>query len=251
MNYKAEIGIPASRSVDIMLRSLALKSSQLLSASDPSLVMTKRLVDNHQLSSVFFHGDDKVHASCTTDVLLASKAPVRRYADEDKVYATRDMSVPDIFPLAATIDLTKSHIYSNSSSLGYLDSFPYTNHHTLFLSMKQEWRMDQRHASALLMSYCHCVEQANRRGANSRGSDMEEPIVIHSVHTDGESFGYTCFQLNTLQTDPSKPGVKNMAWTEADRLYEKTIPRRAMLRNTKYDLYNPAVVQKVLAIVSQ
>lgn len=66
--------------------------------------------------------------------------------------------------------------------------------------------------------------------------------------TDGIRFHLSFFQLNTL--DYSKEaGVKNLAWFDTDnKLFEKILPKRAMLRNTKYEDYDPKVFRKLLAM---
>ena len=44
-------------------------------------------------------------------------------------------------------------------------------------------------------------------------------------------------------------GIKNMAWLDSDNaLFNKILPKRAMLRNTKYEDYDPMVLQKIIAM---
>ena len=66
--------------------------------------------------------------------------------------------------------------------------------------------------------------------------------------TDGESFNFVCFQLNTLNYD-GPDGVKNLVWFDnSNEMYKKILPKRAMLRNTKYEDYDPEVFKKMLAL---
>ena len=72
---------------------------------------------------------------------------------------------------------------------------------------------------------------------------------MQCVHHDGIHFHFVYFQLNTLNLS-STDGVKNFAWLDGDnRMVEKIEPKRAMLRNTIYQNYDPAVFQKFLATV--
>jgi large subunit ribosomal protein L37 len=44
-------------------------------------------------------------------------------------------------------------------------------------------------------------------------------------------------------------GIKNFAWFSHDEqpMFNKIIPKRAMLRNTKYEDYDPAVFRQLVA----
>ena len=43
--------------------------------------------------------------------------------------------------------------------------------------------------------------------------------------------------------------MKNIAWFDLDNLlYDKVLPKRAMLRNTQYNDYDPAVFEKFMAL---
>ena len=77
---------------------------------------------------------------------------------------------------------------------------------------------------------------------------LPEPVCVQAVSTDGVIFHFGCFQLNTLNLS-SDSGVKNMAWFDNDnRMYERLEPKRAMLRNTEYRNYDPAVLRKLFAL---
>jgi large subunit ribosomal protein L37 len=79
--------------------------------------------------------------------------------------------------------------------------------------------------------------------------ELPEPVPIQCVMTDGAKFLFSCFQLNTLNYSNSD-GVKNFVWfsSEGDRsLYNKIVPKRAMLRNTRYEDYDPDVFRQIVA----
>jgi len=66
--------------------------------------------------------------------------------------------------------------------------------------------------------------------------------------TDGDIFRFVCFQLNTLNLRTGD-GVKNLVWFDAeDRpLFNRVVPKRAMLRNTRYLDYDPALFRQLVA----
>lgn len=75
--------------------------------------------------------------------------------------------------------------------------------------------------------------------------DLPEPITSQCVRTNGNIFHFFTYQLNSLTMDTKK---KNIAFVDSNQsLYERTEPKRAMLRNTTYLNYNPDVVRKFIA----
>jgi len=66
--------------------------------------------------------------------------------------------------------------------------------------------------------------------------------------TDGDIFRFICFQLNTLNFD-TNDGVKNLVWFDDDErpLFNRVVPKRAMLRNTRYLDYDADVFRQLVA----
>lgn len=253
-NYKAERGIPQDRIVESLLRTITQKSEILLATKNGlSFTLGRRLVEDHSMNGFIEYGDQNIYATCDTKFLLTSAAPVPSYADAEEVKDTRHGELPNLFPISPTVDLELSHIYKEASSLGHTPEFKFRRHHTLFLGYPKEWTMEMRHCNALMMSYAHSAAIA--REFNLSSTLITEPVCIQTVHTDGEMFGYTCFQLNTLVSSAEAASMnyatrRNLAWVDSDRLFEKAIPRRSMLRDTKYLDYNPEVFKKILALFS-
>jgi len=66
--------------------------------------------------------------------------------------------------------------------------------------------------------------------------------------TDGDRFHFSCFQLNTLNFETSD-GVKNLVWFDEEErpLFNRVVPKRAMLRNTRYLDYDADVFRQIVA----
>jgi len=76
---------------------------------------------------------------------------------------------------------------------------------------------------------------------------LPEPISTQCVMTDGDTFHFTCFQLNTLNFETGD-GVKNLVWFDEERpLFYRLMPKRAMLRNTRYLDYDSDVFRQLVA----
>jgi large subunit ribosomal protein L37 len=77
---------------------------------------------------------------------------------------------------------------------------------------------------------------------------LPAPISAQCIHSNGTDFHLIFYQLNTLDFSSSN-GIKNFVWFDrSNRLFEKVIPKRAMLRNTKYEDYDPEILKKLLAV---
>ncbi|XP_067931930.1 large ribosomal subunit protein mL37-like [Watersipora subatra] len=250
-NYKTELGIPESRAAELLYQGITQRCFQALSITDPYIVNHLRLIREHQMNTNFVLEKNPIYLACKSLYLLTSDKPLSRFASKEQVLATRDRTIDNIWPMTAFVDLEKSHIYKTDGCLGYTSDYSCPHSHTLLLVHSKDWTMDQRHANALVMSYAHCLESAKYHNATE--SLMNEPVCVQTIHTDGESFGYTCFQLNAMANSVTEGASKryNLAWIDDDLLFNKVLPRRSMLRDTKYRQYNPNVFRKILGLFSR
>lgn len=58
----------------------------------------------------------------TNEILQLSDEPLAPFADEDTVDSTVTTSIPDIYPIFPTIDLTEEHIYRLQNNTGVYPS---------------------------------------------------------------------------------------------------------------------------------
>ncbi|KAF8568370.1 hypothetical protein P879_01077 [Paragonimus westermani] len=158
-------------------------------------------------------------------------------------------------PMSPLIDFQSTQYYREDSSDGWLANLPrlYPHPHliTVNLSLPNVWsdflepeadpvRPEQRQAAALMHCFASAIAHAYSCGLRE-GQLLETPICLHAVCSDGVYFDFVHFQLNTLQfPDPTAQSddanaVRNLAWVDGNhRLFDKQVPRRSMLRNTKY-----------------
>ena len=249
-NYKAEYGIPKSRIVELLFQGITQKCSQLLAIKEPDLAQSRHVIRDHQMNTHFNFEQKPIYLTCRSHRLLTSDKPLARFASKDQVLETKDRNIEGIWPMSPLVDLVKSHLYKTEDETGYTRNYRYPHHHTLFLEHSSDWTMNMRHANAILMSYAHSLQLARQH----RISDylVNEPVCVQTVHTDGVSVGYTCFQLNTMEgsSEESKGygSRHNMAWVDDDMMFTKVVPRRSMLRDTQYKDYNPDVFAKILGL---
>ncbi|KAH3717865.1 uncharacterized protein LOC127856135 [Dreissena polymorpha] len=89
------------------------------------------------------------------------------------------------------------------------------------VSGEEHW--EQSHAGyGLVTNFLSCVAQAHVQGFNMF-QDLVYPFTAQTIHTDGRTFRFSMFQLNSLKLwkDPKASPVSNVAWiSPADNLYE-------------------------------
>lgn len=245
--FKAEFGIPNLR-IALMTTKNLLRLCESFGGRYPDLMTSRRLVVDPYLSTFYyFQGTKHVMIRGMNDLTTYTNRPLEQFASSEVVDESVVYNLPDIFPLAPTIDLVKQYVWSPENVTGYKDGFGYPHPHTLFMCYDNRWTTSQRNAKALMFCFGQAVASAKQRyGFDAK--ILPEPISVQCVSTNGIQFSFVCFQLNTLDID-SKNGVKNLVWFDCDNeLFKKILPERSMLRNTRYEDYDPDVFKKLLAV---
>jgi len=241
--FKAEWGIPNYRIASTMIRNIM----QLCAMAVPDVYQDRMTVYDPYLYTFFYYEGKHVAINADNDLMVCSRYPLPLLAEENLVDESANYNLPDIFPLSATIDLYKQHVWRAENMPGWKNEYCFPHTHTLFVTYNDWWSTSQRNAKALM----YCFGQTLAMAKYLYGFDIKilpRPIAIHCVLTNGIQFSFTSFQLNTLATD-SRDGIKNMVWFENDNaMYSKILPQRAMLRNTAYENYDPKVLDKLFAM---
>ena len=109
--------------------------------------------------------------------------------------------------------------------------------------IQQELRTPESvHARALTLGFLCALSQARLVYGNDVKGELQEPVTVHFVSTDGCNFHFSVFQLNTLELE-EPGGKKNIFWHEENmsRLYDVCSYVGAIPTLTGY---NPEVFSK-------
>lgn len=244
--FKAEKGVPRSRIINSLTSNLLRLCHIAACGTHPHLLADRQHTKDHHIKANYHHHGKPIQISDTINYLMSSARPLAPLASDEQVVETISHQVEDLFPVAATIDLKKQHAYTLENTTGFRAGCSRVPH-TLFLHNKDYWYSPECSGRAIMM----CFGQATAMAHQKYGADVKElpePISVQCVHSNGETFHFVAFQLNTLDMADNN-GIKNIAWVDPDhKLFNKIIPRRAMLRNTLYEDYDPNVFQKLLAM---
>ncbi|ESO02640.1 hypothetical protein HELRODRAFT_161929 [Helobdella robusta] len=249
--FKAEYGIPDYKIAVLTVQNM-LKICMSLVGCHPDLLTSRRMFSDIELST-FYHynskyGDTDIFIKGNTDAMIYASKRLDPFVGPDVIDQSISFNLPSIYPLSPTIDLKNQHVWKYENLLGYkgLGPFRHPHPHLMFLCYDDLWSSSQHNAKGLMFSFGYACALAK----NIYGDDIKQlpqPISTQCVVTNGRSFNFVCFQLNTLDFEESP--VKNLVWFDSDNmLFDKIIPKRAMLRHTKYENYSPEVLKKVIAM---
>ena len=98
-------------------------------------------------------------------------------------------------------------------------------------------------ARNMLKAFSAAASCARRRFGESV-QDLPEPVTVQCIQTEGQSFHFSVFQLNTLNIDGTE-GTKNYWWTSPRlNLYDKAeyFDGKPLIEG-----YNPEVFKRIFA----
>ncbi|VDP22577.1 unnamed protein product [Echinostoma caproni] len=215
-----------------------------------------RLLETH-----YFYGNPgrRVAFAENQDLVIYGTEPIHPFDRSDSDYM-RDLNTShsppfsSLGPMSPLIDLESTYYYLDESSDGWVAGaprpYPYPHLITVNHSLPSVWSdflepeaepitAEQRQAIAVMHCFAAAVAHAHRLGLPR--TDLSTPICVEAVCSDGVWFDFVSFQLNTLHVPEANQSnyppdlVRNVAWVDGSRrLFDKIVPRRSQLRNTKY-----------------
>ena len=99
---------------------------------------------------------------------------------------------------------------------------PFPMAHTLFIHDTNSKSTEQLYAHGLMQLFAQSAAEAVQNGFNI-DEDLPYPLVNQGILTDGQTFTFVCFQLNTLdfRKESEDDGINNVFWTGPSlKLYE-------------------------------
>ncbi|XP_076838149.1 LOW QUALITY PROTEIN: large ribosomal subunit protein mL37 [Brachyhypopomus gauderio] len=219
--------------------------------------LTKRMLANkYSLSASWTRGEDLFQIRGQNGLLLSSAAPLPVLAGQEEVEATAQYVLETFYyPISPTIDLQRSHIYEQKNHTGFREDYPYPHAHTLFIKEAGDTpklREDQLRAKMIMFAFGNALARAYALYGNEP-KDLEKPIVVQSVGTNGRVFQFVIFQLNTTALE-SDSGVKNLVWVDADQALYDFVKVRPLIKKKEVQVpaglsgYQPDTFSKFLAL---
>jgi len=139
-----------------------------------------------------------------------TKDRVEKGESEATPFVYKSCGIPDTYPLNPVNNFFKDHIYETT------DNFPITSKqfshphvHTVFYhnasQIRKRYSIDKERSKCLIYGYTAALGQARLIQGDSKNLDLQEPITINSISTNGQLFTVSSFQLNSLDLESTTP----------------------------------------------
>ncbi|XP_012276239.1 39S ribosomal protein L37, mitochondrial [Orussus abietinus] len=229
---------------------LAQKLIHLCENLDGADTLCKRSMIYDGKVSVPLEKDSKLlQFNLTMNIMINSAYPLSPILAPDEGL---NADLPSIEPCEPTISLSQDHIYVLEDIYPIDSESPWMNVHTIFIYDNPETIKNltelpvtesQVLAQSMLKSFAAAAACAKQRfGAYVK--ELPEPITIQCIQSDGKSFYFSVFQLNTLNLN-GVTGTKNFWWCSPKLdLFEKAMYEAGIPTLTGY---NPEVFKTMLA----
>ncbi|KAG9343293.1 hypothetical protein JZ751_014274 [Albula glossodonta] len=174
---------------------------------------------------------------------------------EREVASTVDHVLETFHPISPTIDLQVAHTYRTKSHTGFEDGYRYPHAHTLFVmetGVKPRLEAEQLRAKMIVFAFGNALARA-QAFYGPQPQVLEQPVVVQGVATNGRTFQFAVFQLNTTELGPDT-GVKNMVWLEEDQPLYDYAKVRPLIKKKVVQVpaglagYQPETFKKFLAL---
>lgn len=214
--------------------------------------------EKYCLAATWSRGDDLFQIRGMNGVLCTSMDPLPVMSEPEQVEDTRENVLESFHPVSPTIDLQQLHVYHHErNSTGFRKGYPFPHAHTLFLDDPKNprcvLRPEQFLCKMVMFAFGNALARAHLQYGTEPQEQLERPVVVQVVGTNGRIFNFVVFQLNTTALSEDS-GVKNLVWLDRDsKLYDyakvrPTIKKKEVKVPAGLKGYNPETFEKFLSL---
>jgi len=248
---KREYGIPEARKNQNMTRGLLRICDMMVSSPD---LLNRLHLEETVIRQFLERGDDLLRFYVPLPFVITATKPLPAHADAQAVKKTENIPLPDIFPIEPHASFKLKYVYNDEVN------FPLKPIHSVACAqhqihsgielnnsfIKSFLSDDGYRGQGLVKGFLLALGQAKLTFGPDVKGVLPSPVTVNFVHTDGQKFHFSAFQLNTLDLD-NPEGVKNIYWCEKqlDDLYGTCDYIKAV---PTLDNYNPDVLRKFAAV---
>lgn len=247
---------PLNRYSKILLQNL-LHLCASLQPTHPALGR-RLLSENYSLAATWTRGKDLFQIRGTNGLLCTSMDPLPVPSEPEQVENTRENVLESFYPVSPTIDLQQVNIYhQEKNSTGFREGYPFPHAHTLYLDDPKNPRCvlhpEQFRAKMLMFAFGNALARAHLQYGTEPKEQLERPVVVQVVGTNGRCFSFLVFQLNTTALSEDS-GVKNLVWLEKDSELYEYAKVRPLIKKKEVQVpaglkgYNPETFSKFLSL---
>ena len=217
------------------MRNLSRKFLQLCeSLSGLSVAQNRSVVHDGVLSMCIDKESDLLQFLLKMEFMVTSLKPLTAIADAN---AYSDLDMPTLYPLHPIIGLSKTNTYETGDLYPISTRSALMNAHTILINYDPEEVKNltelpvtesQIHARSMIQSFTAAMACARQRfGSNVK--ELPEPVVVQCIQSDGQSFHFSVYQLNSVTIDNTE-GNRNFWWSS---------PTMKLYRTAEYENGRP------------
>lgn len=204
---------------------------------------SRHMVENTKLQVMLQHSGKLMQMQHEAACILSSSVPLSPPMGKAEVSTIDGEPLPDIYPFSPFLYCKKHYDYSEEDYFSVVrnDLYP----HTIFIHLNMPL---MRHTEdnfcgiTILKAFSHAAAYA-KQWCKIEDGNLEKPLALQIVHTNGVKYHIGVFQLNTLNLN----GItKNIFWSHPwEILYES-----CNFKGAKPNLegYNPKVFSLLKAL---
>lgn len=228
-----------------------------LQPSHPALGR-RLLSEKYSLAATWNRGKDLFQIRGLNGLLCSSMDPLPVLSEPEQVEDTMEHVLETFYPVSPTIDLQQVNVYhQEKNSTGFRESYPFPHAHTLYFddpkNPRSVLRPEQFQAKMIMFAFGNALARAHLQYGTEPRGQLECPVVVQAVGTNGRFFNFLVFQLNTTDLTEDS-GIKNLVWMEKDlELYEYA-KVRPLIKKKQVQVphglagYNPETFRKFLSL---
>ncbi|XP_015742824.2 39S ribosomal protein L37, mitochondrial [Python bivittatus] len=181
------------------------------------LLSKRMMAQDYRVTATWERESALIQIHITHGKLLNAVNCLQPIASNDEILATENYALETFYPISPIIDLREKNVYKIKNDTGFNKGYPYPYPHTAYtVETGKREKSEHFQARVLMFAFGNALAKAKELYGDEP-KVLEKPIVVQSIGTNGQSFQFVVFQLNTTDLDPSN-GVKNLAWLDADQL---------------------------------
>ncbi|XP_054733072.1 39S ribosomal protein L37, mitochondrial [Anastrepha obliqua] len=207
-NLPRDYGIPQKRRVSILINKLLSECEKFAGRNINS---QRRLLGQANFKVTVPKNDDLLLFDVNVQKIITASRPL------DAIKGKYDSELPDLHPIKYTISMPKQHVYIPETIYPFGGNLNGCNPHTIFVNFNNEEvknmhdlqiNVSQFQSRNLLKAFSVAAARAKQLYGDLAYKNISRPIVVQSIQTDGRTFHFGVFQLNTLRLD-NLEGPKN------------------------------------------
>ncbi|XP_013119071.2 large ribosomal subunit protein mL37 [Stomoxys calcitrans] len=197
-NFPRQYGISQYRQNRLLINRLLTECEKI---ANPSITSQRRVIDNADFTVSVPKDEDLIQLDLEVHKLVTANKAI------EPIKGKFESDIPNMYPLKCTTSIPLRNTYCSETRFPLSNRINCSHPHTIFTFFNKE-NVRNIHGSnvsnaqfqsrTLLSAFAVAAARAKQLYGDASLEHIPKPIVIQSIQTDGRTFHFGVFQLNTL-----------------------------------------------------